>query len=202
MSSKTTSIADLPVAHLLYHSRQRFFLQRHNKTALSHTCMRTQHKRHTPAAQLLCFSVREPNSCFSNDMLLWDRGSTTIPAGWKPCLLGRGNPKARRHFVNNVALGAQSPLCTEIKARLLPCLPLSYPAISGQPCGYPVKMSSGSVVDPVDGLSLVAAKRVNESEASAGNARANGKFSWRGRIGRDLKRNYFVSRKAQSNTPE
>lgn len=130
----------------------------------------------TPAAQLPCFSVRQPNPCFSNDMLLWDRGSTTIPAGWKPCLLGRGNPTARRHFVNNVALGAQSPL-TEIKARLLPCLPLSYPAISGQPCGYPVKMSSGSVVDPVDGLSLVAAKRVNESEASAGNVRANGKFS-------------------------
>lgn len=135
-------------------------------------------------------------------MLLWDRGSTTIPAGWKPCLLGRGNPKAPRHFVNNVALGAQSPLCTEIKARLLPCLPLSYAAISGQPCGYPVKMSSGSVVDPVDGLSLVAAKRVNESDASAGNVRANGKFSWRGRTGRDLKRNHFVSRKAQSNTPE
>lgn len=112
-------------------------------------------------------------------MLLWDHGTTAILAGCKPCLLRRGNPRAPQRFLNNVTLSVQIPLCTKIKARLLPCLTLSYPAISGQPGGQPIKMSLGSVVDPAAALLLVAAKKVDQSDVFSGDGLA--------KIGRDLK---------------
>lgn len=53
---------------------------------------------------------------------------------------------------------------------------LSYPAISGYPSGQPIKMSSGTAVDPVAALLLVAAKKVNQSDMFSGDGWANEKF--------------------------
>lgn len=122
--NKSDITINLPITHLLYYSRQRLFL--HKDTAKKHAVrcinanMFTHHKKHTPAACMWVtttalsrlyyqsiFSVRELNTCFSNNMLLWDHSTTAILAGCKPCLLRGGNPRAPQHFLNNIALSGQ-----------------------------------------------------------------------------------------------
>lgn len=49
----------------------------------------------------------------------------------------------------NQTISPSGPDPSQMEARRLPRLTLSYPAISGQPGGEPVKMASDSVVDPV-----------------------------------------------------
>lgn len=80
---------------------------------------------------------------------------------------------------------SQQPDPSQTRARRPPCLTLSNPAISGQPGGHPVKMSTGSAVDPVAALLLVVARRGNRSQVFSGNASAT--------IGWDLKWAYFAN---------
>lgn len=79
---------------------------------------------------------------------------------------------------------SQQPDPSQTRARRPPCLTLSYPAISGQSSGHPVKMSTGSAVDPAAALLLVVARRGDRSQVFSGNASAA--------IGWDLKRAYFA----------
>ncbi|MEQ2312392.1 hypothetical protein AMECASPLE_030527 [Ameca splendens] len=58
----------------------------------------------------------------------------------------------------------QHPILYVHKHRLLPCPTLSYAAISGHPGGSTITVCSGSVVDPLDGLLLVAANQMHVVE--------------------------------------
>lgn len=89
----------------------------------------------------------------------------------------RGNPRAPQHFCEQCY--SRQPDPSQTRARRPPCLTLSNPAISGQPGGHPVKMSTGSAVDPAAALLLVVARRGNPSQVFSGNASAT--------IGWDLK---------------